>query len=225
MKYAKRPLSILLSLLLILSLFTIIPATTASAADSDTVSKEVHKWVTGMAVEGNSGFYTFDDLYEKFIFVRVTKGTTFTGWDVVDKQTGDLSLTQMGEHDTYRLTWWDNTQNLDHMAGDWQDTNLSDSHIYLDANDKYGATFSNDAYDWYAYTWETFNLTEHAAVDATCTEAGNIKYYTSGERYFTEDNGTYTQVTQADTVIAAIDHNLTHHAAVTPTYNAGTDTY
>ena len=52
-------------------------------------------------------------------------------------------------------------------------------------------------------------MTHTAAVDATCTEPGNIEYWTcSGcRKLFSDENGS-TEITENDTVIAALGHDL-----------------
>ena len=50
-------------------------------------------------------------------------------------------------------------------------------------------------------------VVEHvAAKEAECEEAGNIEYWKRGNKYYSDANCT-TQITQADTVIAATGHN------------------
>ncbi len=53
------------------------------------------------------------------------------------------------------------------------------------------------------------SLTKTAAVDATCTEDGNINYWTCDvfHKIFSDANGT-TEITEADTVIAAPGHDF-----------------
>ena len=57
------------------------------------------------------------------------------------------------------------------------------------------------------------NLTHHAAVKETCTEAGNIEYWTCDRcgKYFLDEQG--TQSTSAEAVVVAAHHTLTHHEA------------
>ena len=62
------------------------------------------------------------------------------------------------------------------------------------------------------------NMTHHARVEATCTKAGNIEYWycETEKKYFSDANGN-TEITLAQTVIAATGHKMTHHARVEAT--------
>ena len=66
MKKIKKPISILLSLILILSVFTIIPMS-ASAEDAPTVT--LSKWVE--STQEDQDEFSFEGLYDNFIFCRV----------------------------------------------------------------------------------------------------------------------------------------------------------
>gem|GEM_PF-2082084 len=76
-----------------------------------------------------------------------------------------------------------------------------------------------------------YNLVE--AVEPTCTEDGNIEYYTCSVcgACFTaetdeEENVTYTETAEADTVIPAAGHTFEHHEAKeADTFNAGNIEY
>lgn len=61
-------------------------------------------------------------------------------------------------------------------------------------------------------------LSHHDAHNATCTEAGNIEYWTCDvcEKYFSDAQG-QTEITQAQTVVAALGHSLQQHDAVPAT--------
>ena len=71
------------------------------------------------------------------------------------------------------------------------------------------------------------NLTAHAAVAATCTEAGNSVYWSCEYcgKYFSDAAGT-TEIAENSWVIAAQGHNMTEHAAVAATCTeAGNSAY
>ena len=58
------------------------------------------------------------------------------------------------------------------------------------------------------------NLTATAAKAATCTEDGNIAYWTCGAcNKIYSDAAATTEITLADTVVAKLGHDLVHHAA------------
>ena len=61
------------------------------------------------------------------------------------------------------------------------------------------------------------NLTAHAAKGETCTEAGNVAYWTCSEcnQYFLDAAG--TQLTSAEAVVVPAHHTLTHHEAIAAT--------
>ena len=61
-------------------------------------------------------------------------------------------------------------------------------------------------------------LTHHDGHEATCTEVGNIEYWTCDvcEKYYSDSEG-QTEISQAQTIINALGHNLTKHPAVDPT--------
>ena len=71
------------------------------------------------------------------------------------------------------------------------------------------------------------NKTAHAAVEATCTEAGNSAYWsceTCGE-YFADEEGT-REIEEGSWITAATGHNMTAHAAVEATCTeAGNSAY
>ena len=207
MKTFRKSVSILLALILVLSVFTIIPIT-AHAAEGDTVTKTVHKWVKGVnfTADGNSGLYRFDDLYSNLIFVRIKKGKAGS-WDnqVDGNQTGNLTLPTNA--DTYYLRDWSGST----MNGQWYDYDNLYGSIFLDANK---SDFAHTAVDWYAYTWQSFTLTEHEESEATYFADGYTQTcYQAGSRYFTaEGEGEsikFTQVPAADVVIPKLSRDVT----------------
>ena len=207
MKTFRKSVSILLALILVLSVFTIIPIT-AHAAEGDTVTKTVYKWVKGVnfTADGNSGLYRFDDLYSNLIFVRIKKGKAGS-WDnqVDGNQTGNLTLPTNA--DTYYLRDWSGST----MNGQWYDYDNLYGSIFLDANK---SDFAHTAVDWYAYTWQSFTLTEHEESEATYFADGYTQAcYQAGSRYFTaEGEGEsikFTQVPAADVVIPKLSRDVT----------------
>ena len=71
------------------------------------------------------------------------------------------------------------------------------------------------------------NLTEHTAVGATCTEAGNSAYWSCDQckGYFSDAEGK-TPIDENSWVIAATGHNMTEHKAVAATCTtAGNSAY
>ncbi len=65
------------------------------------------------------------------------------------------------------------------------------------------------------------DMTEHAANEATCTAAGNSKYYECGNchKYFSDEEGT-TEIDADSWIIPAKGHNMTEHAAQAATCTA-----
>ena len=88
---------------MILSVFTIIPATSASA--ETTALGSVSKWVQG--TEEENGKYRFADLYSNVIFVRANPNVDFNyGFDdstIVWNRTGDQ--TYQGSNTCYVYDW------------------------------------------------------------------------------------------------------------------------
>lgn len=62
------------------------------------------------------------------------------------------------------------------------------------------------------------NMTHHAANSATCTEDGNVEYWTCGtcDKYFTDENGN-TETSVTDVVLSKNGHNLEHKAPLNAT--------
>ncbi len=210
MKSIKKPLSLLLSLVMILSAFTIIP-TSASAEDAPTVT--LSKWVE--STQEDQDEFSFEGLYDNFIFCRVNPDknpkTEANPWaqNVVYDKTNDLSMT--GD-DTNFAKNDNNYYQLDHYYGDnshiiwgsWEYSQYYDNSdlIYLKDNDVH---FSDGCKFW-AYTWKDVTLTEHAQVPPTYEDGvyknGTDKpYYTCEEEgvYFVSDgNGSYVQISEAN---------------------------
>lgn len=93
MEFFRKPVSLLLSLVLILSMFTIIPATTASAASVQVFAR---KWVRAEQVTGD--YFSFIDLYQNFIICRGNPQFDETNYNVDDttnvyNRTENISLT------------------------------------------------------------------------------------------------------------------------------------
>ncbi|MBR5930878.1 MAG: Ig-like domain-containing protein, partial [Lachnospiraceae bacterium] len=86
----------------------------------------------------------------------------------------------------------------------------------------YTATFTNELFETQTKDVEipmiAHDLEHHEAVAATCTTAGSIEYWycTNCKKYFSDADAT-TEITQAQTVIAALSHDLEHHEAVVAT--------
>nr|WP_316623916.1 leucine-rich repeat protein [uncultured Ruminococcus sp.] len=210
MKSIKKPLSLLLSLVMIFSVFTIIPMS-ASAEDAPTVT--LSKWVESTQEDPDE--FSFEGLYDNFIFCRVNPDknpkTEANPWaqNVVYDKTNDLSMT--GD-DTNFAKNDNNYYQLDHYYGDnshiiwgsWEYSQYYDNSdlIYLKDNDVH---FSDGCKFW-AYTWKDVTLTEHAQVPPTYEDGvyknGTDKaYYTCEEEgvYFVSDgNGSYVQISEAN---------------------------
>ncbi|SEL27861.1 hypothetical protein SAMN02910353_02277 [Ruminococcus sp. YRD2003] len=73
---------------------------------------------------------------------------------------------------------------------------------------RWTATFTNEAFTAQTKDVEIAQLVpeKHDAVAPNCTEPGNIEYYTYGDKYYTKDGETYTEITQAQTVEPATGH-------------------
>ena len=70
-------------------------------------------------------------------------------------------------------------------------------------------------------------MTHTAAKEATCTEAGNVEYWTCGtcKKHFRDEAGT-TEITEADLVVSALGHDLKATAAKAATCTeAGNNAY
>ncbi len=234
MYHFRKSVSILLSLIMVLSVFTIIPFSSASAANADvaatgeTVMFATSKWVEGM--EEEEGIFAFEQetyrngLYDNFIFCRVNPAMdpTADSWGAVWNQTDDLSRNGVDERDNcYTFDHYyhkDNTHDGDYwMWGNWGQYNgMLDDAIYVRAEGDFA-----DAQIW-AYTWGEIELTKMEAVDPGYnTEAGecyegNIEYYVSEDkRYFVRnenDPDVYDEVAYENVILPK--HRLTEHPAV-----------
>ena len=65
------------------------------------------------------------------------------------------------------------------------------------------------------------SMTEHAAVESSCTEAGHTQYFecTSCDKYFEDEEGK-VELAKEEVVVAAKGHSMTEHAAVEPSCEA-----
>ncbi len=202
MNKLKKYVSLLLVLIMTFSLFTAMPVT-FSAEDNETVEATVKTWIEGEKVEDN--YYRFKDVYNNFKIIKADpfpysfhltfdSGIWGVSKDLIlepgkNKMHLQYSAAEYGNH-YYEVEW------------DIDESRQNDGYIYL-SNPGYNA----DEPLWYIYTWETFTLTKHEAVEPNCTDtAGNIEYYTSGNRYFLKDkDGEFYQVAP-DRVIAHPGH-------------------
>ena len=95
---------------------------------------------------------------------------------------------------------------------------------------RWTATFTNNAFTAQTKDVEIAKLVpeKHDAVAPTCTTAGNIEYYTYGDKYYTKNGETYTEITQAQTVDPATGHAFAYEAngnVLTVTCTHGCDEY
>ena len=220
MRRLKRPLSVLIAALMLLSVLIVAPVT----ANATTVSFKAVKWVKGTNItrSGNSALYSFKDLYGNFKFTKVKQGATpaWTGENRLNiyNQTGDYtSKSTGGESDSgtpYYININDNAGSFanncntyalngygdgDNFYGKWyyyESVTGADEKCIDAQYEPFGSMHTS--VDWYAYTWETFELTEHAARSQTDNGQYNIECYTSGDRYFLYRNDTYEEVTKSD---------------------------
>ena len=191
MQKFKKPLSILLTIILVLSVFTIIPLTSASAASVQVFAR---KWVRAEQVDGD--YFSFTDLYQNFIICRCNRYFDETNYNVDDttnvyNRTQNMSLTN---HNEIRLNSWDGDNGR--LGYYWSDNsdNAGNGKIYLSTNGDNNINFNTDDVEWYAYTWETFNADEVAATYPTYSN-GDYQYgygghYAAGSRNFIAIEGT-----------------------------------
>lgn len=180
MRKLLKPMSVLLTVVLVFSMFTIIPVVSAS----ETVQVFAQKWVKADLEVGD--YYSFSDLYQNFIVCRVQADGIVYKYDFdieinkngVYNRTGDLYYSGSNE---VRLTGWGD----DRLSYRWanNDSAAGDGKIYLSTNGD-GTNFNTDNVTWYAYTWETFTAEHFDAAEATGDTPAHIEYYTAGERYF-----------------------------------------
>ncbi len=238
----RKSVSILLSLIMIFSVFTIVPFVSASAANADvasagtgeTITFTTTKWVEGF--EEEEGFFAFEQesylngLYENFIFCRVNPemNPTADNWDAVWNQTDNLSRAGVDERDNcYYLDHYYHKENSGHdgdywMWGNWGQYNgEQEDAVYVRAD----SNFTIGSAQIWAYTWKEIELTKFDAVPAgynaetgECYE-GNKEYYVSeDERYFVcnENNqDVFDEVTKE--FVIEPKHQLTEHPAVEAT--------
>ncbi len=182
MRKLKKAVSILLSIVLIGSMFTILSVTSASA---ETVQVFADKWVKAENETGD--YFSFTDLYQNFIICRCWPEMDEPSFDYVYNQTENMSL---NSHNEIRLTDWNN----DMLAYRWSDYSdqLGDGKIYLSTNGD-DTNFNTDGVQWYAYTWETFTVDEVAATSPTYSNGvytdGLSAHYETNDRYFVKAEG------------------------------------
>ena len=98
MRKLKKAVSILLSIVLIGSMFTILSVTSASA---ETVQVFARKWVKAENETGD--YYSFTDLYQNFIICRCWPEMDEPSFDYVYNQTENMSL---NSHNEIRLSYF-----------------------------------------------------------------------------------------------------------------------
>ena len=190
MRKIRKPVSILLSVVMILSMFTVLSVTSASAA---TIQVFARKWVRAEQVTGD--YFSFTDLYQNFIICRGNPHFDETNYNIDDtanvyNRTETITLTN---HNEVRLNRWDNDNGK--LNYYWADNaeNAGNGKIYLSTNGD-GINFNTDEVKWYAYTWETFTVDEVAATSPTyqngAYEYGYGEHYTGGNRNFVAIEGT-----------------------------------
>ena len=192
MRLLKKPVSLLLSLIMILSVFTIIPATSASAESAQIF---VRKWVEAENVTGD--YFSFTDLYSNFIICRVNPDFDETNFNVDDtsnvyNRTGDISL---GNYNEIRLNDWNDGYGHLNFYTATNGPAQGDGKIYLSTNGD-NINFNTDGVKWYAYTWETFTADSVDAVAPTYDKTAEKPYingvkqhYEAGERKFVDTDG------------------------------------
>ena len=142
----RKPLNLLLTFVIILSVFTIAPFT----ASAETTQIYARKWVKADLVE--DGYYSFSDLYQNFIICRVwsalfSESDLNTTQDAVNMTTDEMSPDNDGKNEIILGT---NGQQLSY-TWNYDEAHSGDGKIYLTAGD-----FDVDGLEWVAYTWETF---------------------------------------------------------------------
>ena len=215
MRLAKRALSMLLSVILVLSVFTIIPATTASAAFAqDTITvffTDALNWNGG----GCNSIYVH---YWKQEQGNVTDQTTWPGSAMTEIYTNGINGGQRVyaadiPSDVSGVIFNNNngSQTVDITSA------IADNAWWYTDGTYYDGKANVGSADSPAYT---------AAAAATCTAAGNTAYYlmdnVSGSNvYWNGEYGTDKLVTNNvdDFTIASTGHQnpLTHHDAVAET--------
>ena len=184
MRKLKKAVSILLSIVLIGSMFTILSVTSASA---ETVRVFADKWVKAENETGD--YFSFTDLYQNFIICRCKPDMVDPNFGDVFNQTENMSLTG---HNEIRLNSWDDGNGkLAYYWSDYSDQ-LGNGKIYLSTNGD-GTNFNTDGVQWYAYTWETFTVDEFAATSPTYSNGvytdGLSAHYETNDRYFVKAEG------------------------------------
>ena len=184
MRKLKKAVSILLSIVLIGSMFTILSVTSASA---ETVQVFADKWVRAENETGD--YFSFTDLYQNFIICRCWPEMDEPSFDYVYNQTANMSLT--GQNEIRLNSWDDGNGKLDYYWSD-NSSEAGNGRIYLSTNGD-NINFNTDGVQWYAYTWETFTVDEVAATSPTCSNGGYTDglsaHYESNDRYFVKAEG------------------------------------
>lgn len=207
MKKLKKPLGLLLSLIMVFGMFAGLPV---SAANGDTFTAEIGKWVKG-ELNGNN-LYRYSDLYAKVVFCRVNPEKTADFDALEDKWAFDVVWNKTLDQTPRGNTCWLYAIQSGLMVTSWGDVaeRSGDGYIYAQAD----GTVTNDGAVIYAWTFETFTLTEHEAVASTTTRQGHIEYYTSGgegdQRYFKKDGDSYIQITQEETLLPLAGHQISY---------------
>ena len=203
MRKLKKAVSILLSIVLIGSMFTILSVTSASA---ETVRVFARKWVKAENETGD--YFSLTDLYQNFIICRCKPDMVAPSFNDVYNQTENMSL---NSHNEIRLNGWnDGNGKLAYYWSDYSDQ-LGNGKIYLSTNGN-GTNFNIDGVQWYAYTWETFTVDEFAATSPTYSNGvytdGLSAHYAAGDRKFVAIDGTQNaeQVSPAQITIPYFEY-------------------
>ena len=129
------------------------------------------------------------------------------------------------------------TRTCTHVASHIDTETVSGSYAVVIPSDinttgtgRWTATFTNAAFESQTKDVEIAKPepTHHAAVAPTCTEQGNIEYYTYGDVYYIKNNDIYEEIDQSDIIISALGHAFAYEASenvLTATCTHGCDEY
>jgi len=165
----------------------------------------------------SAGYYTCEAsmLYRNVCFVRMPTGSTSLDWDTKWNQTKDITIDL--DYDTYEITDW----GVDDLAitahGDNHDPKVRYETI-TPATASECAVKNKITYCGICeeiLEQESFidheHITEHAAIAATCTQNGNIHYYSCDHcgKYYSDALAEHEIANHSSVIIPSTGHSFT----------------
>ena len=169
----------------------------------------------------SEGYYQCEAsiLYKKVVFARVASGTTSVDWDNDSYWNKTIDFTISNSVDTYEITGWGDgtiaaSNEITHICNELvryevvteatvSECAVKNRIIYCGICGKISSTTQFVDHE---------QLTEHAAIAATCSVDGNILYYSCDhcDKYFSDENGENEITDKSSVILNATGHSFTN---------------